>query len=405
MRKTNPRLVEWPILYAMIALLLLAVLSVTAFSAPVENLEVANEREAEENTQGRYPRWRPGFWNSFYAYNGENHAWEQTRITITYLEDLFQPYAEFELSEMLRFRAGAGLVIPMNQEQKIRAFYPYVQTQFQFPGWSMTLGSLEGNHDYPAPLLDPLVSLVPQIRLGSSDQVPIDYENFPETGKYTHGVYEYGLQFRWGNTSLERGELYVNWHLPDTSNHRERFDIGLIERKLAAGLPWYLGIHYWHNGGHENSHAVSITENYTMGVGLRDDNFSALLLGSLFLPNRDGGGKIIGGSALYFDYTYRIGAWKLQPILFVSDEFRNQANRFISIEGDPFFRVPFYVGLNVGATWKIVPECAIDFGLVNGFFQPTVMQEFNPNKLRYDQMLAVKVKYFFDKDTPGVAKN
>lgn len=208
-----------------------------------------------------------------------------------------------------------------------------------------------------------------------------------------------------GDFPKERGELYINWHLPDTENHRERFDIGLIERKLVSGAPWYLGVHYWHNGGHENPHVVSITENYTMGIGLRDDDFSALVLGSLFLPNRDGGGKIIGGSALYFDYTYRLGAWKFQPLLFISDELRNRANRFISIEGDPFFRVPFYLGLNIGATWKVVPECSIDFGLVNGFFQASAAQEFNPNKLRYDQMLAVKMTYLFDKDSSRVTKN
>lgn len=402
MPKANPRLIEWPLVYALLAFLILTIVSVTCWAEEVALTEA--ELEPIESVATKYPRLRPGFFNSFYAYNGENHAWEQTRITITYLEDLFQPYAELDVSERLKFRAGVGMVIPLNQEQKIRAYYPYVQSRVQFDGWSLEVGSLDGNHDYPAPLLDPLVNLVPQIRLGSSDQVPINYETFPETGKYTHGLYEYGMAFRWGS-DVERGELYINWHLPDTANHRERFDIGLIERREALGLPWYLGVHYWHNGGHENPHVVSITENYTMGAGFRNDDFSALLLGSLFFPDRDGGGRVIGGSALYFDYTFRSGGWRLQPMLFISDEFRNSANRFISIEGDPFFRVPFYLGFNAGATWQIVPECSLDFGLVNGFFQRTVNEKFNPSKLRYDQMLSVKLRYLFDKESPSVAAN
>jgi hypothetical protein len=334
----------------------------------------------------------PGLSNSLYAYNGENSAWEQTRITITYFENLFIPYVKAHFSESVTFKFGAGLVIPINQEQKIRNFYPVIQSRIQFAHSKLDLGSLDNDHDFVAPILDPLTTVVPQIRLGDSSQIPITYENFP-VGKFTHGIFEYGLSYKWFNLG-HRGEIYINWQLPDTVDHRERFDIGFTDR--LESFPLYIGLHYWHNGGHENPHTVSMTENYTASLGFRTDSYNALVLGSLFFADRDSGSAVNGG-ALYFDYTFRIGNWKLQPLVFASHELVNANSRFISIEGDPFFRAPFYMGVNVGANWEILKDCNLEFGLVNGIFQRSAGTAFSPTQLRYDQLLRFTVKYEFDK--------
>ncbi len=61
--------------------------------------------------------------NSSYLYNGENATyWEETRYTLTYLENLFQPYLKIKQDENLTFKIGAGILLPFNQEDKIKNF-------------------------------------------------------------------------------------------------------------------------------------------------------------------------------------------------------------------------------------------------------------------------------------------
>lgn len=345
-----------------------------------------------------YPRWNFGVANTFYAYNGENTAWETTRVTLTYLDDLVEPFVQFRTSDALGFKIGVGALVGMNQEAKVKEYYPFLQTKLSFPHWTADFGSLDGHHDFPAPILDPLTNVVAQLRTNGSDQVPVHYESFPRTGEYTHGVYEYGASLRWFDVN-QRGELYINWQLPDTTNHRERFDIGITHREATSDLPLYFSAHYWHNGGHENPHLIPITENYTAALGLREDTYSVLLLGSLFLPDRQGVPNVkIAGTALYADFTLRSGSWAVTPSLFLSDEFRNHANHYFAVEGDPFFRAPFYVGLNFEKIWKWFEGCELRMGFVNGLFQRSVNEKFNPTQLRYDQMVHFTFRYLFGKE-------
>jgi len=357
------------------------------------------ETAAIESPSPSFPRWNFGISNSFYAYNGENTAWDKTRVTLTYLDDLVEPFLLVRTSEVLSFKLGVGALVAMNQEQKIRDYFPIVQTKVTFPDWSATFGTLDPGHDFPSPILDPLTSFVAQIRTNGSDQVPTHYESFPRTTEFTHGVYEYGASFKWLQPS-NRGELYINWHLPDTTNHRERFDIGLTTRDSSGGIPLYLGAHYWHNGGHENAHVVSITENYTAALGLREDYYNLLALGSFFLPDRDGNPKAnYAGLALYADFTVKAGSWSVTPSVFISDELRNPKNIYFSVEGDPFFRVPFYIGMNFEKTWEWFEGCQLKLGFVNGFFQRSAAEKFNPTQMRYDQLVRFTFKYLFGKDS------
>jgi len=350
-------------------------------------------------TSNTFPRWNFGVSNSFYAYNGENTAWDQTRVTLTYLDNLVEPFMLIRASQVLSFKAGVGLLVAMNQEQKVREHYPIVQSKVTFPDWSATFGSLDNNHDFPAPILDPLTSYVAQIRTNGSDQVPVHYETFPRTGEYSHGKYEYGLAVNWFRPDV-RGELYLNWQLPDTAQHRERFDAGLTHRVDWDGIPLYFAVHYWHNGGHENPHPIPVTENYTVAIGLRDDHYNFLALGSLFLPDRQAKpGLNTSGTALYADVTLRSGTWSITPSVFASDELRNSSNKYFAVEGDPFFRVPFYVGISFEKKWEWFEGSELKLGFVNGFFQRSVFEKFNPTQMRYDQLLRFSFRYLFGKES------
>ncbi|MCX7820639.1 MAG: hypothetical protein N2258_03085 [Brevinematales bacterium] len=326
--------------------------------------------------------------NSSYAYNGENASyWEETRYTLTYFENLFQPYFTIKSGENLIFKIGCGFLLPFNQEDKIKNYYPYFQTKVVNDGFSFIIGSLENDHNFPACILDPLVNMTPQVRVITKSQIPIDYENFPY-GIYSHGFYEYGLQLKY----KEYLDFYYNWQLPDNLFHRERFDIGLIINFNSI----YFATHYWHNGGHENPHPVEITENYIVATGVRNTNFSILYLLSYFLPDRDAHPeKNIFGQALYLEWNLILFDFKLQPIFFITSSFINQSEKYISIEGDPFYRVPLYAGFNVEKSIKIGEECIINIGFVNGTFLPYTDVSWTPMMIRYDQKLQVNVEYKF----------
>lgn len=366
-----------------------------AWATPASRTLPAAEPLAFEKAVPKAPKLpvRLRLYNSGYAYNGENDAWNATRVTLTYFENLFEPTLVVDLNAELSFKVGAGLLIPFDQEQKISRYYPVVQTKIKRDTWSFELGSLDGNHNFPAPILDPLSSLVPQIRLGGVNQIPVVGETFP-SGRHSHGRYEYGLALKWFDLGFA-GELYFNWQLPDTTNHRERFDIGVIHNASEAAIPWYVGVHYWHNGGHENVHPIEITENYTLGVGLKNAEYTALYLASYFIPDRSAIGTSVFGQALYFAYRLLWGGWTIQPQLFVSDELRTAGNRFVSVEGDPFFRVPLYIGLNISKDWQIVDALNLKLSFVNGFYQ-TDRSRFNPSILRFDQMVRADFVYDID---------
>lgn len=326
--------------------------------------------------------------NSSYAYNGENASyWEETRYTLTYFENLFQPYFTIKNSENLIFKIGCGFLLPYNQEDKIKNFYPYFQTKIINENLEFIMGSLENNHNFPPCILDPLINITPQIRVLTKSQIPIDYETFPY-GIFSHGFYEYGLQLRY----KENFEVYYNWQLADNQFHRERFDIGLIININSL----YFGAHYWHNGGHENPHPVEITENYILATGLRNTNYSILYLISYFLPDRDAHPeKNILGQAIYLEGNFSLFDFKLQPIIFATSSFINKDEKYISIEGDPFYRVPFYFGLNFEKSIKISKECIINIGFVNGTFLPYTDISWTPMMIRYDQKLQINLEYNF----------
>ncbi|OHD66935.1 MAG: hypothetical protein A2096_11320 [Spirochaetes bacterium GWF1_41_5] len=331
--------------------------------------------------------------NSGYAFNGESGAyWEETRTTITYFENLFEPLLRIRAGKTAVFTLGAGLLVPFNQEMKNIRVFPFFQTRLQGRLCSFTIGSLENDHNLPSPILDPLMSFIPTLRVISLSQVPIDYEKYPVTGRLSHGRYEYGAAFRW--LAIGSGELFMNWQLLDTQNHRERFDVGAAH--VFPRVPFYGAIHYWHNGGQEHPHQVSITENYVWAGGLKQNRFTAVYLGSLFIADRDQPLEcFIRGNAFYTAYKIPVRILEIEPHIFVSDELYNSRRRFISVEGDPFYRVPFYAGINFYLKKEIVKGVTLELRFYNGMFMPHRGTEFSSRMIRYDQTIKTDINFIF----------
>ncbi|MCX7881779.1 MAG: hypothetical protein N2314_00955 [Brevinematales bacterium] len=340
-----------------------------------------------------------GIYNQAYAYNGESGtAWEETRTTLTYFENLCEPYLVIEPDERIRFVLGIGFVVPFQQEYPISDVFFRIQTRLMLtPYLWLFLGSLEKEHAFLEPMMDPLTEFIPRIRLISLSQVPIDYENFPK-GRFSHGFYEYGAQLRWQDR-WTKGELYMNWQLADTTNHRERFDVGFIQEGIGE-IPLYGAIHYWHNGGHEHEHVIGITENYVGAIGWEFPSVGKrsgiYYLVSYYLPDRDSRPELNQfGQALYTRWDFSLGNWHFIPHLFLSSTWVDERQSYISIEGDPFYRVPLYGGITISYKKEIFPGTSLQLGFVNGAFLPSTRAPYDWKMIRYDQLLRVEFRYVF----------
>ena len=339
-------------------------------------------------------------YTSSYAYNGENTQWEETRTTLTYFENFTEASFKIKFNELIDVDLGLAVLIPFTFEfpDNVR-FFPIVTSRIGNDAVQLRIGTLKGGHNLPAPIRDPLIDMTPVVR--STIDNPL-IKDGPETYKYndklTHGYYEYGASFEWFKGG--RGEIYMNWQMLHTERHRERFDVGLTYALdfVSPIFTPYIGIHYWHNGGHEfplvvntttGERTPAITENYTGAIGINSKWLSILYLASYNIPDRDNNVTQFG-HGLYLRGTIPVKNWfEIEPLMFVSGWYLNHDHRFISVEGDPFFRVPFYAGLNIKKEFVFDNGISLSLGFINGIF----LTETGEVGGRYDQALSFNFTY------------
>lgn len=329
---------------------------------------------------------------SSYAYNGENTHWEATRSTLTYFENFSEATFNIVFNNWISLRIGASVFFPFTFEfpTGIRVF-PIVTTQLSNEYVSFRIGTMTGGHNLPAPIRDPLIDLTPSVRATSVNSL---IANGPEEYKYdkfTHGYYEYGASFEWFKGG--RGELYMNWQLTHTSKHRERFDVGLIYALdfIKIFTP-YIGLHYWHNGGHDYPFVEgtpAITENYVGAIGINSEYLSILYLASYNIPDRDNNITQFGQAIFIRGNISVMGWFEIEPMVFVSSFYIDKKQKFLSVEGDPFFRAPFYFGLNLKRDFVFANGIELNLALVNGIF----LTEEGKVGVRYDQSLKFNFTY------------
>ena len=339
-------------------------------------------------------------YTSSYAYNGENTQWEETRTTLTYFENFTEASFKIKFNELIDVDLGLAVLIPFTFEfpDNVR-FFPIVTSRIGNDAVQLRIGTLKGGHNLPAPIRDPLIDMTPVVR--STIDNPL-IKDGPETYKYndkfTHRYYEYGASFEWFKGG--RGEIYMNWQMLHTERHRERFDVGLTYALdfVSPIFTPYIGIHYWHNGGHEfplvvntttGERTPAITENYTGAIGINSKWLSILYLASYNIPDRDNNVTQFG-HGLYLRGTIPVKNWfEIEPLMFVSGWYLNHDHRFISVEGDPFFRVPFYAGLNIKKEFVFDNGISLSLGFINGIF----LTETGEVGGRYDQALSFNFTY------------
>ena len=331
------------------------------------------------------------------AYNAENTYWNETQVTLTYFENLTEASFGFHFNDFISLRVGGAVLIPFSLElpDGIR-FFPFVQSQISNEYVSLTMGTLDSDHNFPAVLFDPMIKLTPYVRASVNNLRMPNLNETYEYGKFTHGFYEYGLSFKWfkGGT----GELFMNWQLLHTENHRERFDVGLTYAlDFIETFTPYIGARYWHNGGHEYplvDGSPAITENYSGGIGVHSDMVSILYLASYNIVDRDFDlSNNEFGQAFYARVRFSVfGLFDLEPSVFVSSYYIDKNQRYISVEADPFFRVPFYFGLNIFRDWEFANGIELSLMFINGVF----LTEDNSVGIRYDQGINFDFTYKLD---------
>ena len=339
-------------------------------------------------------------YTSSYAYNGENTQWEETRTTLTYFENFTEASFKIKFNELIDVDLGLAVLIPFTFEfpDNVR-FFPIVTSRIGNDAVQLRIGTLKGGHNLPAPIRDPLIDMTPVVRSTIDNTLIKDGpEIYKYNDKFTHGYYEYGASFEWFKGG--RGEIYMNWQMLHTERHRERFDVGLTYALdfVSPIFTPYIGIHYWHNGGHEfplvvntttGERTPTITENYTGAIGINSKWLSILYLASYNIPDRDNNVTQFG-HGLYLRGTIPVKNWfEIEPLMFVSGWYLNHDHRFISVEGDPFFRVPFYAGLNIKKEFVFDNGISLSLGFINGIF----LTETGEVGGRYDQALSFNFTY------------
>ena len=339
-------------------------------------------------------------YTSSYAYNGENTQWEETRTTLTYFENFTEASFKIKFNELIDVDLGLAVLLPFTFEfpDNVR-FFPIVTSRIGNDAVQLRIGTLKGGHNLPAPIRDPLIDMTPVVRSTIDNTLIKDGpETYKYNDKFTHGYYEYGASFEWFKGG--RGEIYMNWQMLHTERHRERFDVGLTYALdfVSPIFTPYIGIHYWHNGGHEfplvvntttGERTPAITENYTGAIGINSKWLSILYLASYNIPDRDNNVTQFG-HGLYLRGTIPVKNWfEIEPLMFVSGWYLNHDHRFISVEGDPFFRVPFYAGLNIKKEFVFDNGISLSLGFINGIF----LTETGEVGGRYDQALSFNFTY------------
>lgn len=332
---------------------------------------------------------------SAYAYNAENTHFAETQVTLTYFEAFTEGTYNLHFNNLIHLSLGASVFVPFSLElpDYMRVF-PIITLQYSNAAISLRLGTLTGGHNLPSALRDPLFDTTPQMRATEENaRIPNGNETY-KYGKLSHGFYEYGISLEWFKGGS--GELYMNWQLLHTSEHRERFDVGFNHAfsQIKIFTP-YIGGHYWHNGGHEYAFAPNtpaLTENYTASVGINSKELSILYLASLNFTDRDGEPGTFGHGIFIRGNIDIKKILYIEPSVFVSGYYIDSKHKFISIEGDPFFRVPFYFGLNIGKDIALPYGIGIDIKFVNGVFS-TYSGDIG---VRYDQAIKFNIEHKFD---------
>lgn len=310
------------------------------------------------------------------AYLWETVPTDQTQI----VENIFLPTLKFKWS-FLTLKGGVGVASPLQGSQLTFYYLPYAQIGLNFNQIRLILGNLETTHHYPAPLWDPITSFSSRTRIINRKYVSIN-----------HSFFEQGIQIQdfYQNYS---GEAYFNFQSHRLKDDYLVFDFGLSQSAFISELPFYGALRGFLSSSLKTN-TVENTFNLTAAFGLRNDFFNTLILFSYYhFEDQNPLITSTWGEGIYLDYYYYSGDWIIQPQFWVSSSFLLKQHHFIALEGDPFFRAPLYIGLNIYKIFTLTKSSQIKIVLLNGGYIPNADSDLYWKMLRYDQIVKFEWEY------------
>ncbi len=316
--------------------------------------------------------------NSFQGNNG--YIWETIPTDQSQLlENIFIPTLSLKW-KFLTIKGGVGIYSPLQNSEIKFDYYPYAQLNLKFQEVQINLGILNANHNYPAPILDNVTFFAGRTRLIDRQEIAVN-----------HGFFEQGLQLRADYPNYS-GEIYFNFQTHRLKEQKSVFDYGTTQAIYVNNIPLYLSARNW-----QSFSLATNTENifnFIATVGFRNDYFNSLILFSYYRYENDNPIiTSIRGEGLYLDYYYYTGDWIIQPQIWITSQFFWKTHQIISLEGDPFFRAPLYLGFNIYKLFKLTRSSQIKIILVNGGYLPTTDSEFYWKMIRYDQIVKFEWEY------------
>lgn len=268
----------------------------------------------------------------FYAHNTEFFD-NPYREGETLLGNNLKAFGAFPLGCKAEIRIGAFADIRAGDENQFRTVRPVASLVIESSLNSFIMGTLISRNTIPSagPDRDGLHGLLPPIQ---NDEFSIERP------------YETGLQ--WFHTSTRfLSEFWVNWQMLNTSEHREKFDVGFVERFTLSG-PLSIGgqLHVVHHGGQLFDAGQPVADSLAAAAGLileRDRPKLLLVAGprvfdqinnelyfvnSRHTPDRSDDTTKLNGRGIFYRSTIRWNSWRIHII-------RWWAKDFVKDEGDP----------------------------------------------------------------------
>jgi hypothetical protein len=184
--------------------------------------------------------------------------------------------------------------------------------------------------------------------------------------------YEAGLQWTFAGARL-RHEAWINWQRVNTTEHRERFDTGLMAHVQVNGwltLPLFL--HVVHEGGQLHA-AGPVADSTAFGTGVTLSrvtqrlgviSFELLGLTSRYVPDRETPSSSKSGAAVFVRAAAERGGWRAHTLFW-------RGNDFIKEEGDPNYQsirrdgstyrgIRDYAEAGLTRRFRLAPAVALD---------------------------------------------
>ncbi len=165
-----------------------------------------------------------------------------------------------------------------------------------------------------------------------------------ETRWFTH-PYEAGAQW-FVDTARQQQDVWFDYQVENTPEHREKFDVGAVGRARLAG-PLSVGyqFHVVHHGGQQFA-SGPVSDSFAVGPGVilqgpvgsfRSVSLELYGLAASDRPDRANPASTVRGKAVFVRSSFETGAWRAHVIAWRGDDFLHE-------DGDPDYLSRFLDG-------------------------------------------------------------